>query len=118
MESEVHDDVGTYLQGIALLGKGALGAIDAAVDKHRVIFGVGEVSAPHIQFYHTEIHHGMSTESGIELLTIFIVNIPIRGTIARHIQSDGELAYAIVGHGAEGVRGNERHLVVFIVEQL
>ena len=118
MESEVHDDVGSHLQGIALLGKGALGAVDAAVDKHRVVFGVGEVSAPYIQLDATEIHHGMSPKSGIELLTIFIVNIPIRGTIARHIQSDGELAYAIVGHGAEGVRGNERHLVVFIVEQL
>ena len=48
MESEVHDDVGTYLQGIALLGKGALGAVDAAVDKHSVVFSIGEIPAPYI----------------------------------------------------------------------
>ena len=81
-QSAVHDEVGTYLQGIALLGKGALGAIDAAVDKHRVVFGVGEVSAPYIQLDATEIHHCMSPEGGIELLTILIVNIPIGRAIA------------------------------------
>ena len=48
MESEVHDDVGSYLQGIALLGKRALGAVDAAVDKHSVVFSVGEIPAPYI----------------------------------------------------------------------
>ena len=116
--SEVHDEVGTYLQGIALLGKGALGAVDAAVDKHRVVFGVGEISAPDIQLDATEIHHCMSPEGGIELLTILIVNIPIGRSIACNIQSKGKLAYAIVGHGTEGVSGDERHLVVFIVEQL
>ena len=118
MESEVHDDVGTYLQGVALLGKRALGAVDAAVDKHSVVFGVGEVSAPYIQLDATEIHHHMRSESGVELLTILIVNIPICGSVASHIHADGELANAIVGHGTEGVSGDEGHLVVFVVEQL
>ena len=51
MESEVHDEVGTYLQGIALLGKGAIGAVDAAVDKHRVVLGISEIPAPYVQCY-------------------------------------------------------------------
>ena len=46
---KVKYDIGSYLQRVALLGKRALGAVDAAVDKHRVVLGVGEVPAPYVQ---------------------------------------------------------------------
>ena len=47
----MEDDIYTHLPWISLLGKGAVGAVEAAVDKHRVVLGIGEIPAPYVQCY-------------------------------------------------------------------